>query len=190
MSCGYGSYAEFARSPLRRAGKLTNASVSTIVSQDRKWSCSTKHFPEEKGSTVIELWHTLEQLVVTLFYLVIDLLRIGLHWWLLLLWVAWWLCGVNWQKAWPVLARGAWVPVVLITLMAGLVFSQVWPSEYRLFGLVRIPNFWWQVGAVSLWVGSALFCGWLQGVFGWAPPEIDLEPPAPTTHGHGHGHGH
>jgi hypothetical protein len=33
-----------------------------------------------------------------------------------------------------------------------------------------------------------LFCGWLQGVLGWTPPEIELEPPAAPVGHHDHGH--
>jgi hypothetical protein len=50
---------------------------------------------------------------------------------------------------------------------------------------MTIPNFWWQLGGVGLLVGTALFCGWLQGVLGWTPEEIDLEPP---VHAAAHGH--
>jgi hypothetical protein len=38
----------------------------------------------------------------------------------------------------------------------------------------------------------ALFCGWLQGVFQWAPADVDLSPPvhAHEAHHHDHDHGH
>lgn len=105
-------------------------------------------------------------------------------------WIAWWLGGVNWTKLWPVLARGAWVPAVLLMVIASLVWSRIDPSDCSCLGFVVIYNFWWQLGAVGLLVAVTLFCGWLQGVFHWAPAEINLEPPAHADAGHGHGHGH
>jgi hypothetical protein len=50
-----------------------------------------------------------------------------------------------------------------------------------------LANFWWQLGAVGLIAGSALFCGWLQGYFGWTPAEMELEP---AVHAAEAGHGH
>ncbi len=97
-------------------------------------------------------------------------------------WFAWWLWGVNWSKTWPVLQRGGWVVVVLLAFVAALVWSQVAPAGGD-------GNFWWQLGWVALITGLTLFCGWLQGVFGWTPAEIELEP-AETAGGHDAGHGH
>jgi hypothetical protein len=114
-------------------------------------------------------------------------LALGLRWLLLIGWVAWWLWGVNWSKAWPVLARGAWVPLLLALVFVALVWSRLEPTPYEGIPGVTVPNFWWQLVAVSLLAGVALICGWLQGVLGWAPAEVDLEPPAPS-HGHGHAH--
>jgi hypothetical protein len=98
----------------------------------------------------------------------------------------WMLFAVNWRRAWPVLAAGGWLPLVLLGLMAGYVWSRAYPSIAILIGFIVVPNVVWQVGAVGVLIGIALFCGWLQTHFGWYPPDVDLEPPA---HGHGH-HGH
>jgi hypothetical protein len=100
-------------------------------------------------------------------------------------WVVWWLWGVNWQKTWPVLASGAWVPLTLILYVVALVWSLVAPISAPVAGL--IPNFWWQLLCIAALAGVALFCGWIQGLLGWTPPEIAVEP-APA-HGHDHGHG-
>ena len=97
-------------------------------------------------------------------------------------WFAWWLGGVNWGKLWPVLQRGAWVVVVLLVLTTALVWSQIAPTGDD-------GNFWRQLGWVSLLTALTLFCGWLQGVLGWAPAEIELEP-VETAGGHDDGHGH
>jgi hypothetical protein len=141
---------------------------------------------------VADIWQTLWQLLVILGTLLGELIRFAAVWLLLIVWIVWWLCGVNWRKAWTALAEGAWAPVVLLMLLVALVWSQVAPSSWGGLGFITIGNFWWQLGAVTLLVGLALFCGWLQGVFHWEPPELNLEPPAPVAHGHdaAHGHGH
>jgi hypothetical protein len=48
-----------------------------------------------------------------------------------------------------------------------------------------VPNFWWQLGYVSMLAATSLICGWLQSVFHWTPHEIHFDPPA---RGHGHAH--
>lgn len=103
------------------------------------------------------------------------------------LFTLWCLFGVNWRRAWPVLAAGGWVPLVLIAAFAGAVWSLVWPSTAVVFGVVRVPNGLWQLGAAGVLVCIALFCGWLQDRYGWTPAEINLEPP-PVSHDHGHDH--
>jgi len=42
----------------------------------------------------------------------------------------------------------------------------------------------WQLGGVGLLVAVTLLCGWLQGVFGWTPAEINLEPVEEAGAGH------
>jgi hypothetical protein len=102
--------------------------------------------------------------------------------------VTWCLWGVNWRRGWPVLAAGGWVPLVLIAVMAAYVWAQAWPTAVIVLGLFTVPNVVWQVGAVAIMVGIALFCGWLQGRLGWTPPEVDFNPPGHGDHGHGHEH--
>jgi len=107
---------------------------------------------------------------------------------LLLAWVGWWLCAVNWVKAWDWLAQGAWMGVVLLVVLGAIVWSQIAPSELSL-GIGHIANFWWQLGATTLLACLALFCGWLQGVLGWLPDEVPIYPEGATaddTHGHEH----
>lgn len=119
----------------------------------------------------------------------LDLLALGamvamflFRWSPLIAWVAWWLWGVNWKKAWPILAGGAWIPLALLMLISAFAWAQMAPGQYTM-GLVTVPEFLWHIGAVLLLVALALFCGWLQGVLGWMPADIDLEPPA-VAHEH------
>jgi hypothetical protein len=103
-------------------------------------------------------------------------------------WIAWWLWAVNWRKAFPALAQGAWVPLLLLMLVSALVWSRIAPSNVDL-GFMQLYNFWWQLGAVGIFVGVALLCGWLQLYFGWTPPEINFDPPSGHDDGHdAHGH--
>jgi hypothetical protein len=112
---------------------------------------------------------------------------------LLVAWTAWWLCGVNWNKVWPVLSQGAWAPVVLMVLTIAMVWAAISPSACTCIPGLTLPNFWWQLLGVG---GLTLFtfcCGWLQGWFAWTPPEIAVEPPPEShdpIHMHAHDHGH
>ena len=104
------------------------------------------------------------------------------------LWCAWWLWCVNWKHAWPVLARGGWIVVVLLTFVSALAWSGVFPSSCDCLP-IPLANFWWQLGACTTLVLVALFCGWLQGRFGLTPAEVDFEPVEhPDDRGHGHDH--
>lgn len=134
-----------------------------------------------------QLGNTLWQLILVLGQLVVELGGLILVWSLLIAWLAWWLWAVNWRKVWPQLAAGGWAPVVLLVVMGALVWSSIAAS----------PNFWWQLGGAILLAASALFCGWLQGVFGWHPAEIEIGPTAYAVPGHphheveaAHAHGH
>jgi len=93
------------------------------------------------------------------------------------LWVVWWLWAVNWQSLWPVLARGAWAPAVLLFLMGAVVWSRLAPGHFA-----------WQLGIVAALACLALFCGWLQGRLHWTPREVSVEPPVVSDDGHGHSH--
>jgi hypothetical protein len=128
------------------------------------------------------LLQPLEQLVTILGQLLVQLLSLGTHWLLLILWVAWWLLATNWNKAWPALRAGGWAPLILLMLVAALAWSRLQPVACDCLGSLVIPNFWWQLGYLAMLVAVALFCGWLQGILRWAPPEVSLDAPA---HGHG-----
>lgn len=132
----------------------------------------------------IELFNALHALGMVL----LGLMQTLLPWLPGGLWCAWFLWGVNWKRAWPMLTGGGWLPVVLLVGTSALVWSQIFPTTCRCLG-VAIPNFWWQLGACSALVVVALFCGWVQEQLNWAPAEVSFDPPA-SEHGHGHDHGH
>ncbi len=94
--------------------------------------------------------------------------------------VAWCLWAVDWRKTWPVLAEGAWLPLILIAIMAGVVWSLVFPSAASIFGFIPLPNGSWQLGVAGMLICLALACGWLQGQFRCYPPEISFDPPPPV----------
>jgi hypothetical protein len=96
---------------------------------------------------------------------------------LLLAWMALALFAVNWQEVWPVLARGAWVPLVLLMFVVALAWSRLAP--------VPILNFWAQLLGVAVLVGLTLFCGWVQGALHGAPPAVEIEPELADEHDHG-----
>jgi hypothetical protein len=120
----------------------------------------------------------------TLGTLIIQLASLGLHWLVWIVWAAWCFWGINWKKARHVLAIGGWAPALLLIVLIALVWSRIVPEPCPLTGL---PNFWWQLGYVSMLAAIAMICGWLQSVLHWTPHDINLDPPA---HGHGHDHGH
>lgn len=134
----------------------------------------------------MDVLQSLWQIVVDLEHLAVGLLALSLRWSLLIAWVSWWLWGVNWRKTWKVLGQGAWAPLVLLMVVAALVWSRIAPSACSCLGFITVPNFWWQLGGIGLLAALTLFCGYLQGLFGWTPAEIDLAPPV-AAHGH-HGH--
>ncbi|MCI0684200.1 MAG: hypothetical protein L0Y71_18990 [Gemmataceae bacterium] len=124
---------------------------------------------------------TLRELLSNLGDLAYQLAALAWQHILLILWVIWWLWGVNWQRAWPVLRQGAWAPLILLMAASALVWSRIAPASCDCLAIVTIPNFWWQLGYVGMLVALMFFCGWLQGVFHWAPADVNLDPPA---HGH------
>ena len=132
-----------------------------------------------------DIFLTLRHLLGDLGTLAYQLMTLGWHYVLFIVWIAWWLWGVNWKRAWAFLGQGAWAPFVLLMIVSALVWSRIAPSSGNCLGFMIVPNFWWQLGYIGMLVAVMFFCGWLQAVMHWAPADINLEPPA---HGHGHRH--
>jgi hypothetical protein len=139
-------------------------------------------------TAVTELWDAIVQIGTGLSRLVLVLGQFALAWSLLIAWLAWWLLAVNWRRLWPVLAQGAWAPVLLLLVISAAVWSQIDPTDGYFLGFTSVPNFWWQLGDVLVLAALTLCCGWLQDQLGWTPAEVSLEPPAEPAHGHDHGH--
>lgn len=142
--------------------------------------------------TTTPILGTLWQLASNLGTLAYELVQLAGGWSLWILWIVWWLFAVDWKKACKVMSTGGWVPFILLMILSSLVWSRISPSESSSFGL---PNFWHQLTCVSMLVGLAFLCGYLQGLFHWEPAELNFDPPAhghghDDHHGHGHDHGH
>jgi len=139
------------------------------------------------GQVLIDLGNLLWELVRLL---VVEVGGLALQWSLGIAWIAFCLWAIDWRKLWPRLAEGAWAPLALLATMIGLVWGWMFPSEMLVLGKITVTNFWWQLLAVGTVVGVGFFCGWLQGVFGWHPTDVPLEPPPPHGHDHEHAHEH
>lgn len=129
------------------------------------------------------IWQNFLLLLQTLGALVLQIGALGFYWMFWLFLGAWCLWGINWKRGRHFLASGGWAPAVLLMLLIALVWSKIDPSACP----CGIPNFWWQLLAVTLMGAAAMFLGWIQTVMHWTPHDINLDPPA---HGHGHGHDH
>jgi hypothetical protein len=136
----------------------------------------------EFWTTLIELLSTLGTLIGLLGKLLVLVLT---RWFPIFIGMAWCLWGVNWRKLWPVLAKGAWLPLTFLVIVIALVWSQIAPEEGNFLGIATVPNFWWQLGDLCLLLVIAHLCGYIQTACNWTPAEIDLNPPAPAG-GHAH----
>lgn len=144
-----------------------------------------EQLPLEPTSPLSRIALTLWDLVGNLGSLAAEFWALGSAWILLILWIVWWLGAVNWTKMWPVLGKGAWAPLVLLCVLTALVWSRIAPDACS----CGLPAFWAHLGWTVALVLLAFVCGWLQGLFGWTPAEVNVNPPA-HHHGHGHDHGH
>src|SRR2546425_80601 len=132
---------------------------------------------------LVEILWLLWQLVVNLFQLLASVLALAAQWWFVIVWIAWWTFAVDWRKVRPVMSQAAWAPVILLVLLIALAWSRINPVEFS-WGIVVLPNFWWQLIAVIMIVVLTLLCGVLQDALGFTPAQIDLEPPAPQDSDH------
>lgn len=137
------------------------------------------------------LLHALQQLGESLWSLLGALQGVLIPWLPLLAWIAFWLFAVNWQALRLIFARGGWVGVVLLGVVAVLVWGVISPrlQPADVFGL-KVSNFVEKTVYVSVLVCIMFFCGSLQ-LSGFCRGYCQFDELAPPgEHGHGdHGHG-
>ena len=139
---------------------------------------------------------SLQELLVAGWAVIVNLLVLVVPWTPLIAWIAFWLLAVNWEKLYPVLAKGAIIGVLLIGVMMVLVWGLISPPPdgvHHLFGL-KPTNFVGKTIYVTMLFTIMALCGSVQlsGACGDLFPEADAE--ESDGHGHdgngGHGHGH
>lgn len=140
----------------------------------------------------------MEQLIVSLgkfldagWHVIVDLLAIIVPWAPLIAWIAFWLLAVNWEKLYPVLAKGAVIGVILIGLMMILIWGLIAPPPdgvHHLFGL-RPTNFVGKTIYVTMLFTIMALCGSVQ-LSGACGPLCRFPEDQPEDDHHAHDHGH
>ena len=117
-------------------------------------------------------------------------------WTPLIAWVAFWLLAVNWEKLYPVLAKGGAICVLLIGLTMILVWGLIAPPPdgvHHFLGL-KPSNFVGKTIYVTMLLTIMALCGSVQlsGACGSLVHFPEDEPGDHGHHSHGHGddHGH
>jgi len=138
-----------------------------------------------------QLFDSLQHLLVSGWEVVIAVLVLVVPWTPLIAWVGFWLLAVNWEKLYPVLAKGGVIGVLLIGLMMILVWGLIAPPTegfHQMFGL-RPSNFVGKTVYVTMLLTIMALCGTVQlsGACGSLVSFPEDEPDEPD-HGHGGGH--
>jgi len=146
-----------------------------------------------------QLFISLQKLLEAGWLVVMNLLVVVVPWTPLIAWVAFWLLAVNWEKLYPVLAKGAIIGVLLIGLMMILIWGLIAPPAdgmHHLFGL-NPSNFVGKTVYVTILFTIMALCGSVQlsGAYGslthFADDESVDEEHGGNAHGHdSHGSGH
>ena len=135
---------------------------------------------------------SLQTLLAAGWDVVINLLAVLNPWTPLVAWVAFWLLAVNWEKLYPVMAKGAVIGVLLIGVVMVLIWGLIAPPAdgvHHLFGL-RPSNFVGTAIYVTMLLTIMALCGSVQlsgacGSLCRFPEEPDDEE---GHHGHGDHH--
>ena len=141
-----------------------------------------------------QLTKSLLKLLSASWEVVIQLLAVVVPWTPLVAWVAFWLLAVNWQKLYPILAKGGAIGVVLIGLMMILVWGLIAPPSdgvHHLLGL-KATNFAGKAIYVTMLMSIMLLCGSVQlsGACGSLVSFPDEEPDGHDHSRSGHDDGH
>lgn len=138
-----------------------------------------------------DLFQALLQFGSSVWDLLTALLGVAVPWTPLAAWVVFWLLAVNWVKLRETLAKGGWIGLALIGLVAVLVWGSVAPetSGVDLFGL-RVSNFVEKAVYVSGLTCIMFLAGALQ-LSGFCSQYCQFSEPILIAESHGHGgHGH
>lgn len=112
----------------------------------------------------MRLLNSLREVLVAVANLCLELALIIAPWVPLLMWIAFWLCAVNWRQLYPVLMKGGMIGVILSGLMITLVWSVISVPEagvHRVFGL-EVSNLVSKLVAVTSLIVIAFLCGSVQ----------------------------
>ncbi|MEZ6144925.1 MAG: hypothetical protein R3B91_05700 [Planctomycetaceae bacterium] len=134
---------------------------------------------------------SLQDLFSALLHVGAELVQLILPLTPLLVWIAFWLLGVNWVKLREVLLKGGAIGVLLIMLMAIITWGVIVPPEsgrHAILGL-SVSNFVGKTVFVTALAVIALLCGSVQ-LAGLCGPLCNFEEEAPEAVDHAHGHGH
>ncbi len=141
-----------------------------------------------------QLIDSLQKLLVASWDVVVQMLVLVVPWAPLIAWIAFWLLAVNWEKLYPVLAKGGIIGVALIGLMMILVWGLIAPPAsgvHHLFGL-QPGNFAGKAIYVTMLMAIMALCGSVQlsGACGSLVsfPDDDHDDHGHAVDGHG-GHG-
>lgn len=138
-----------------------------------------------------QLVDSLQNLLVAGWAVVVSVLGLVVPWTPLIAWVAFWLLAVNWEKLYPVLAKGGAIGVFLIGLMMILVWGLIAPPEggvHHLFGL-EPTNFAGKTIYVTMLFLIMALCGSVQ-LSGACGKLVRFPEPEQDHHAGGHGDDH
>jgi hypothetical protein len=110
----------------------------------------------------------------------------------LVVWVAYWLFGVNWAKLRVVLLQGGWIGLLLIGFVVVLIWGTVSPpqSGYHHFLGLTVGNFVGKTMLVTTLICIMFLCGSVQ-LSGFCGSWCQFDEPAaePAAHADSHGNG-
>ena len=100
----------------------------------------------------------------SLWNLLLAILTVTVPWLPLIAWLAFNLFAIDWSRTWPILARGGWIGVVLLGVMAAVIWGTVAPpldGSHYLLGLT-LSNFVGKFVYGTAILVMMLLCGSVQ----------------------------